>query len=164
MGTRSKRAGGYGRALSAAAMAAAMTAVGGCSGHGGINTVDQCKDAANVELAVMFKGRCADKVELVKGDACDNRESDCFKVSRRAGMIRWASRDADGEPFDGRFALFFDPLMGRQYESSPQGCLRRSVNSNAPLGTYKYTIQTLTAQGKPDPECEVKDPKVIVSP
>ncbi len=164
MGTRSKWAGRYRRALSAAAMAAAMTAVGGCSGHGGINTVDQCKDAANVEVAVEFDGQCAKTVVLVKGDPCDTRESDCFKVSRRDGMIRWASRDADGEPSDQHFAIFFDPLMGPQYLSNPHGCLRRRVNSNVPPATYKYTIQTLDDRNKPHPECPVVDPKFIVSP
>jgi hypothetical protein len=162
MSSNDERKGARRRALLGMALAAAVVAVAGCAnGRYMPGAADECRDFAKVEVEVVFKGNCAVDVDVPEADRCAEEE-DCFRVSRRNGMIRWERQSA--EPTDRRFAIFFDPLMGPQYLSNPHGCLRRRINSNAPLGTYKYTIQTLTAEGKPDGDCPVKDPKVIVSP
>ena len=160
MNTRSRLTGGHRRALSGTALAAALLAMAGCASNGGMgHAADECNDAADVEVKVVFDGQCVVDVEVPAAAQCRD-EKRCFTVSKERGMIRWSTVGAKAP--NTRFAIFFDPLMGPQYVSNPKGCLRRRINDRAPLVAYKYTIQTRT-EDNDAAACDPLDPKVIVT-
>ncbi len=160
MGTRDKVQSTRRRAPAAVAMAAASMVAAGCASNGGIgHTADDCNDAADVEVKVVFDGGCAVDVTVPAAIQC-REEKRCFRVSKERGMIRWSTEGA--EPPNTRFAIFFDPLMGPQYVSNPKGCLRKRVNGRAPLAAFKYTIQTRT-EDNDAAECAPLDPKLVVT-
>lgn len=106
----------------------------------------------------------ADKVIAVRftNDGCPiEAYPNNFLIVGKDKFLCWVSADSDENREPHKFKLWFDPLVGPNPSSGPDGLFRRQIKNSAPLTAqgveYKYTVEGEDCPSA-DPDDKYLDP------
>jgi hypothetical protein len=150
--------------ISGMALLGALVLVGGCANRVS-SPILMVSAPPTPPTTLSCDNQPADEVIAVRftDDGCPiEAYSNNFLIKGEDKFLCWVSADSDGNRERHEFKLWFDPLVGPNPSSGPNGLYKKQIKNKAPLTSqgveYKYTVEGENCE--PDnPDDKYLDPR-----
>jgi hypothetical protein len=153
------------KVISGMMLLGALVLLGGCVNTASDPTLIVVSRPPTPPTTLPCDAQPADQVIAVRfsEDGCPKEAyPNNFLIEGEDKFLCWVSADSAGNRKHYAFKLWFDPLVGPNPSSGPNGLFRRQIKNNAPLTAqgveYKYTVEGENC-GSANPDDKYLDPR-----